>query len=83
MSHLAARVIKVLQDDRPYELWDSEGKAISTAEAKKLILINFQVPENIRRERRRPNPVKAWPIPCSMPMLFLGVGLIPLNIALF
>jgi transposase len=58
MSHLAARVIKVLQDGRPYELRDNEGKAISPAEAKKLILLNFQVPENIRRERRRRNPVK-------------------------
>ncbi len=31
----------------------------------------------------RPNPVKAWPIPCPMTMLFLGVGLILLSIALF
>ena len=29
MSHLTARVIRVLQDDRPYELRDSEGKAVS------------------------------------------------------
>lgn len=58
MSHLAARVIKVLQDNRPYELRDNEGKAISPAEAKKLILHSYQVPENIRRERRRRNPVK-------------------------
>jgi transposase len=58
MSHLAARVIKVLQDGRPYELRDNEGKATSPAEAKKLILLNYQVPENIRRERRRRNPLK-------------------------
>ena len=31
----------------------------------------------------RPNPVKSWPIPCPMTMLFLGVGLILLSIALF
>ena len=48
----------MLQDGRPYELRDNEGKAISPAEAKKLILLNYQVPENIRRERRRRNPVK-------------------------
>jgi hypothetical protein len=24
----------------------------------------------------RPNPVKGWPLPCPMTMLFLGVGLI-------
>ena len=29
----------------------------------------------------RPNPVKSWPIPCPMTMLFLGVGLILFNIA--
>jgi transposase len=58
MSHLAARVIKVLQSNRPYELRDNEGKAISQSDAKKLILHNYQVPENIRRERRRRNPVK-------------------------
>ena len=58
MSHLAARIIKVLQDDRPYELRDNEGRAVRPTEAKKLILLNYQVPENIRRERRRRNPVK-------------------------
>ena len=58
MSHLAARVLKVLKDGRPYELQDNEGKAISPADAKKLILLNYQVPENIRREKRRRNPVK-------------------------
>lgn len=29
----------------------------------------------------RPNPIKAWPLPCPMTMLFLGVGLILLSIA--
>jgi len=58
MSHLAARVIKVLKDGRQYELRDNEGKAISPTEAKKLILHHYQVPENVRRERRRRNPVK-------------------------
>ncbi len=29
----------------------------------------------------RPNPVKSWPIPCPMTMLFLGVGLILFSIA--
>lgn len=57
-TQVAVRVIRVLQDGRPYELRDNEGKAISPAEAKKLILHNYPVPENIRRERRRLNPVK-------------------------
>jgi hypothetical protein len=29
----------------------------------------------------RPNPVKGWPLPCPMTMLFLGVGLILMSIA--
>jgi hypothetical protein len=55
---LAARVIKVMQDSRPYKLRDNDSKPISPAKAKELILLNFQVPENIRRERRRRNPLK-------------------------
>ena len=58
MSHLRARVLRVLQGDRPYQLRNNEGKPISWAEARKLILLNNQVPENIRRERRRCNPPK-------------------------
>lgn len=29
----------------------------------------------------RPNPVKSWPLPCPMTMLFLGVGLILMSVA--
>jgi transposase len=58
MSHIAARVLRVLQDDRPYELRDNEGRLIGSAEARKLILHNYQVPENVRHERRRRNPAK-------------------------
>jgi hypothetical protein len=28
----------------------------------------------------RPNPVKGWPLPCPMTMLFLGIGLILFSI---
>jgi hypothetical protein len=28
----------------------------------------------------RPNPVKSWPLPCPMTMLFLGIGLILFSI---
>ncbi len=58
MSHMAARALKVMQDGRPYELRGNEGKTIGPAEARKLILHDYQVPENIRRERRRRNPTK-------------------------
>ena len=29
----------------------------------------------------RPNPVKSWPLPCPMSLLFLGVGVILLSVA--
>jgi transposase len=59
MSHLGARVLRVLKEDRPYELRDTEGKPISRDDARRLILSEYRVPEDIRRERRRRNPVKS------------------------
>ncbi|MFQ5988214.1 MAG: IS110 family transposase [Dehalococcoidia bacterium] len=55
MSHLGARVLTVLKEDRPYELKDTEGKPISQNEARRLILSKYHVSEEIRRERRRRN----------------------------
>ena len=31
----------------------------------------------------RPNPVKNWPLPCPMTLLFLGIGLILCSISGF
>jgi hypothetical protein len=59
MSHLGARVLAVLKDDRPYQLMDDEGKLIGKIEARELILSKYQVPEDIRQERRRRKPAKA------------------------
>jgi transposase len=56
MSHLGARVFAVLRQDRPYELRDTEGNLISKDDARKLIFDKYQVPDEIRRERRRRNP---------------------------
>ena len=56
MSHLGARVFTVLKDSRPYELRDIEGNPISKDDARRLIMSKYQVPEEIRRERRRRNP---------------------------
>ncbi len=53
MSHLGARILTVLHEGRPYELRDTHGNPISKAEARKLILCNYKVPDEIRRERRR------------------------------
>ena len=59
MSHLGARILVVLREKRPYELRDPEGKPIGKEEARKLILSQYKVPEQIRRQRRRRNPRKA------------------------
>jgi transposase len=56
MSHLGARVFAVLKQNRPYELRDTDGNPISKDHARKFILSKYQVPEEIRRERRRRNP---------------------------
>jgi len=55
MSHLGARVLRVLKEDSPYELRDIEGNPISKDEARKLVLSKYHVSEDIRRERRRRN----------------------------
>jgi hypothetical protein len=55
MSHLGARVLTVLKENRPYELKDVAGNPISWMEARKFILSRYKVPEEIRRERRRHN----------------------------
>lgn len=55
MSHLGARVLTVLKQDRPYEIRDIEGNPISKEHAGKLILAKYRVPEEVRRERRRRN----------------------------
>jgi len=53
MSHMSARVLAVLREDKPYELRDIDCRSISHEEARKIILSKYQVPEEIRRERRR------------------------------
>ena len=55
MSHLGARVLRVLKEDSPYELRDIEGNLISKNEARRLVLSKYHVSEDIRRERRRRN----------------------------
>ena len=52
MSHLSARVLAVLREDKPYKLRDIDGRSVSHEEARKIILPKYQVPEEIRKERR-------------------------------
>lgn len=59
MSHLGARILAVLREERPYELRDTQGNRISREEARRLILSKYKVPEEIRRERRRRNRRKS------------------------
>lgn len=53
MSRIGARILAVLRDDKPYELCDIKGRLITWEEARKLVLTNYQVPEEIKRARRR------------------------------
>ena len=53
MSHIGARILAVLRENKPYELRDVQGKPITWEEAKKLIQLNYHVPEEIKRDRRR------------------------------
>jgi len=64
MSHLAARVLSVLRENKPYELRDVMGKPISHDEARELISSMYRVPEDVRAERRRqkPTPRPEYPI---------------------
>jgi hypothetical protein len=55
MSHLGARVLRVLKEGRPYEIRNHEGKSIDKCEARRIILSEYRVPEEVRRERRRRN----------------------------
>ena len=69
MSHLGARVLRVLKEDRPYELRDLVGKAIDKKGAKEIVLSRYHVSEEVRRERRRRNTKakRKWEaVPVSM-----------------
>jgi transposase len=64
MSHMGARVLAVLRNNKPYELRDIQGRPVTGGEARKIILANFQVPDEIKRERRRrkttASSTKSW-----------------------
>ncbi len=52
MSHMSARILAVLREDKPYQLRDMDGRIVSHQEARKIILLKYQVPEEIRKQRR-------------------------------
>jgi len=42
MSHMSAKVLAVLREDKPYEIRDIDGRPIRHEEARKLILMNIR-----------------------------------------
>ena len=53
MSHLASRIHAVLTEQRDYVLRDVDGREVTTREARTIILTRYQVPAEIRAERRK------------------------------
>ena len=52
-THLLDRVLAVLRTDQPYELRDVDGRAVSVAEARTIVLERYQVPAEVRRRTTR------------------------------
>ena len=52
-SHLARRIYAVLRDNRPFEIRDTEDRPISKKKSRDLVLKHYQVPETIRKQRRK------------------------------
>ena len=46
-------VLAALQGNRPYNLRDTEGNPVIWEEARKLVLANYHVPEEIKQARRQ------------------------------
>ncbi len=52
-THLLDRVLAVLRTDQPYELRDVDGTPVSVAEARAIILEQYQVPAEVRQRTTR------------------------------
>jgi transposase len=57
-NHIFVRALRVLKEDRPYELRDLSGRPISAPEARAYIKEHLTVPEEIRRQRRNKKRVQ-------------------------
>jgi transposase len=51
-THLARRLWRVLNDQRPYVVCDIDGQPVTNVQAKVIIAERYTVPEEIRRRRR-------------------------------
>jgi transposase len=52
-THLLDRVLAVLRADKPYEMRDSDGTAISNQQARELIVERYTVPPEVRRRTNK------------------------------
>lgn len=52
-THLLDRVLVVLQQDKPYELRDVDGRAVSAEEARAIIAERYTVPQEVRRRKNK------------------------------
>jgi transposase len=52
-THLLDRVLAVLRADKPYEMRDSDGTAISDQQARELIVEHYTVPPEVRRRTNK------------------------------
>jgi hypothetical protein len=54
-THLLDRVLAVLRADKPYEMRDSDGRALSGQQARELIVERYTVPAEVRRRTNKRN----------------------------
>jgi transposase len=54
-THLLDRVLAVLRADKPYEVRDSDGRALSSQQARELIVERYTVPAEVRRRTNKRN----------------------------
>ena len=52
-THLLDRILLVLKQERPYELRDMDGRPLTKAQARALMLARYTVPEAVREHSRR------------------------------
>jgi hypothetical protein len=54
-THLLDRVLRVLQEDKPYELRDVDGTPVTADLARAIIAERYTVPEEVRRRKNKRN----------------------------
>lgn len=51
-ARMISRMLRILKDDRPYELRDIDGRRITKAEARRIVKERYQVSEEVRERLR-------------------------------